>query len=155
MFDTPPPPQQLDKLVEKQRETHRRMLEQLLLAEQAHKQALFKLEEEKRNHGEFMKKSDEFTNLLEQERERSAKTPTPPPKKASVLLTALTSVLITLMTSAYHSCSTAGGHWGKKKPPKNFAGHKICRVANQDRILETARVSAQTCDTSPSTKVKL
>lgn len=78
MFDLPP--QQLDKLVEKQRETHRRMLEQLLLAEQAHKQALFKLEDEKRNHGEFMKKSDEFTNLLEQERERSEKHPPLPQK---------------------------------------------------------------------------
>lgn len=66
-----PPPPQLDKLVEKQRETHRRMLEQLLMVEQAHKQALYKLEDEKRNHGDFMKKSDEFTNLLEQERERS------------------------------------------------------------------------------------
>lgn len=62
---------QLDKLVEKQRETHRRMLEQLLMVEQAHKQALCKMEDEKRNHGEFVKKSDEFTNLLEQERERS------------------------------------------------------------------------------------
>lgn len=61
------------------------MLEQLLLAEQAHKQALFKLEDEKRNHGEFMKKSDEFTNLLEQERERSEKTHTPM-KKASMWL---------------------------------------------------------------------
>lgn len=66
-----PPPLQLDKLVDKQRETHRRMLEQLLMVEQAHKQALYKLEDEKRNHGDFMKKSDEFTNLLEQERERS------------------------------------------------------------------------------------
>lgn len=47
------------------------MLEQLLMVEQAHKQALNKLEDEKRNHSEFMKKSDEFTNLLEQERERS------------------------------------------------------------------------------------
>ncbi|KAK2857005.1 hypothetical protein Q5P01_005740 [Channa striata] len=61
---------ELDKLVEKQRETHRRMLEQLLMVEQSHKQTLYKLEDEKRNHGEFMKKSDEFTNLLEQERER-------------------------------------------------------------------------------------
>lgn len=111
MFD---PPQQLDKLVEKQRETHRRMLEQLLLAEQAHKQALFKLEDEKRNHGEFMKKSDEFTNLLEQERERS-ETPPPPKKKASVLLTVLTFALITPMTSVYHCCSTAGGRWVEKK----------------------------------------
>ncbi|XP_075999842.1 filamin A-interacting protein 1-like [Genypterus blacodes] len=64
------PMAELDKLVEKQRETHRRMLEQLLMVEQSHKQALYKLEDEKRNHGEFMKKSDEFTNLLEQERER-------------------------------------------------------------------------------------
>uniref|UniRef100_A0A673BWS3 Filamin A interacting protein 1 like n=1 Tax=Sphaeramia orbicularis TaxID=375764 RepID=A0A673BWS3_9TELE len=64
------PMMELDKLVEKQRETHRRMLEQLLMVEQSHKQALYKLEDEKRNHGEFMKKSDEFTNLLEQERER-------------------------------------------------------------------------------------
>lgn len=64
-------PTQLDKLVEKQRETHRRMLEQLLMVEQSHKQTLYKLEDEKRNHGEFIKKSDEFTNLLEQERERS------------------------------------------------------------------------------------
>ncbi|KAM9766739.1 filamin A-interacting protein 1-like isoform 2-T3 [Menidia menidia] len=64
------PMAELDKLVEKQRETHRRMLEQLLMVEQAHKQDLYKLEDEKRNHGEFMKKSDEFTNLLEQERER-------------------------------------------------------------------------------------
>uniref|UniRef100_A0A8C2WXC5 Filamin A interacting protein 1 like n=1 Tax=Cyclopterus lumpus TaxID=8103 RepID=A0A8C2WXC5_CYCLU len=61
---------ELDKLVGKQRETHRRMLEQLLMVEQSHKQALYKLEDEKRNHGEFMQKSDEFTNLLEQERER-------------------------------------------------------------------------------------
>ncbi|XP_030637351.1 filamin A-interacting protein 1-like [Chanos chanos] len=64
------PMAELDKLVDKQRESHRRMLEQLLLVEQAHKQALYKLEDEKRNHSEFMKKSDEFTNLLEQERER-------------------------------------------------------------------------------------
>ncbi|XP_064185935.1 filamin A-interacting protein 1-like isoform X1 [Anguilla rostrata] len=61
---------ELDRLVEKQWETYRRMLEQLLLVEQAHKQALGKLEDEKRNHSEFMQKSDEFTNLLEQERER-------------------------------------------------------------------------------------
>ncbi|KAK6325489.1 hypothetical protein J4Q44_G00048310 [Coregonus suidteri] len=64
------PMAELDKLVEKQRETHRRMLEQLLLTEQSHKHALYKLEDEKRNHGDFMRKSDEFTNLLEQERER-------------------------------------------------------------------------------------
>lgn len=62
---------QLDRLVEKQRETYRRMLEQLLLVERAHRQTLGRLEDEKRNHGDFMRKSDEFTGLLEQERERS------------------------------------------------------------------------------------
>ncbi|XP_061633205.1 filamin A-interacting protein 1-like isoform X1 [Phyllopteryx taeniolatus] len=61
---------ELDKLVEKQRETYRRMLEQLLMVEQAHKQALYKMADEKRNHSDFMRKSDDFTNLLEQERER-------------------------------------------------------------------------------------
>ncbi|XP_048855305.1 filamin A-interacting protein 1-like [Brienomyrus brachyistius] len=64
------PMAELDKLVEKPRETHRRTLEQLLLVEQAHKQALCKLEDEKRNHSDFVQKSDEFTNLLEQDRER-------------------------------------------------------------------------------------
>ncbi|KAJ8351914.1 hypothetical protein SKAU_G00233900 [Synaphobranchus kaupii] len=43
------PMAELDRLVEKQRETYRRMLEQLLLVEQAHKKALGKLEDEKRN----------------------------------------------------------------------------------------------------------
>lgn len=62
------------------------MLEQLLLAEQAHKQALFKLEDEKRNHGEFMKKSDEFTNLLEQERERSEQTTRPQNSQKTAVL---------------------------------------------------------------------
>ncbi|KAM9494089.1 filamin A-interacting protein 1-like isoform 2-T2 [Clarias gariepinus] len=63
---------ELDKLVEKQKETYRRMLENLLLVEQAHKQTLYRLEDEKHNHSEYMKKCDEFTNLLEHERERSA-----------------------------------------------------------------------------------
>ncbi|XP_052425773.1 filamin A-interacting protein 1-like isoform X1 [Carassius gibelio] len=64
------PMSELDRLVEKQRETYRRMLEQLLLVEQAHRQTLHRLEDEKRNHSDFMRKSDEFTGLLEQERER-------------------------------------------------------------------------------------
>ncbi|KAI1885385.1 hypothetical protein AGOR_G00219590 [Albula goreensis] len=67
------PMAELDRLVEKQRETYRRMLEQLLMVEQAHKQAIGNLEAEKRNHSDFMQKSDEFTNLLEQERERSVR----------------------------------------------------------------------------------
>ncbi|KAL0180462.1 hypothetical protein M9458_022868, partial [Cirrhinus mrigala] len=63
------PMSELDRLVEKQRETYRRMLEQLLLVERAHRQTLNRLEDEKRNHSDFMRKSDEFTSLLEQERE--------------------------------------------------------------------------------------
>ncbi|NWX97463.1 FIL1L protein, partial [Nothoprocta ornata] len=61
---------ELDKLVEKQKETHRRMLEQLLMVEKSHRQTLYELEEEKRKHAEYMEKSDEFTGLLEQECER-------------------------------------------------------------------------------------
>lgn len=60
----------LDKVVEKQKEVHRRMLEQLLMLEKAHRQTLNELEEEKRKHSKYMEKSDEFTNLLEQECER-------------------------------------------------------------------------------------
>ncbi|XP_007427513.1 filamin A-interacting protein 1-like [Python bivittatus] len=61
---------ELDKLVEKHKETHRRMLEQLLMVEKSHRQTLYDLEDEKRKHAEYMEKSDEFTNLLEQEQER-------------------------------------------------------------------------------------
>ena len=46
------------------------MLDQLLRAEQSYKQALGQMERDKQNHQEFIRKSDEFTNLLEQERER-------------------------------------------------------------------------------------
>lgn len=61
---------QLDKVVEKHKETHKRMLEQLLLVEKSQRETLYQLEDEKRKHTEYMEKSDEFTNLLEQERER-------------------------------------------------------------------------------------
>ncbi|XP_055500984.1 filamin A-interacting protein 1-like isoform X2 [Leucoraja erinacea] len=64
---------ELDRLVEKQKETHRRMLEQLLLVERSHKQTIDDLDDEKKKHVEYMEKSDEFTNLLEQERERLKK----------------------------------------------------------------------------------
>uniref|UniRef100_A0A670Y4B5 Filamin A interacting protein 1 like n=1 Tax=Pseudonaja textilis TaxID=8673 RepID=A0A670Y4B5_PSETE len=64
---------ELDKLVEKHKETHRRMLGQLLMVEKSHRQTLYDLEDEKRKHSEYMEKSDEFTNLLEQEQERLKK----------------------------------------------------------------------------------
>ncbi|XP_009975804.1 PREDICTED: filamin A-interacting protein 1-like, partial [Tauraco erythrolophus] len=60
---------ELDKVVAKQKETHRRMLEQLLMVEKSHRQTLYELEEEKRKHSKYMEKSHEFTNLLEEERE--------------------------------------------------------------------------------------
>ncbi|KAJ1116917.1 hypothetical protein NDU88_005122 [Pleurodeles waltl] len=63
------PMSELDRLVQKQKETHKRMLDQLLMVEQAQRHTLFELEDEKRKHTEYMEKSDEFTNLLEQERE--------------------------------------------------------------------------------------
>ncbi|XP_040279229.1 filamin A-interacting protein 1-like isoform X1 [Bufo bufo] len=62
---------ELDKVVGKHKETHKRMLEQLLMVEKSQRETLYDLEEEKRKHTDYMEKSDEFTNLLEQERERN------------------------------------------------------------------------------------
>uniref|UniRef100_A0A8C9QDZ1 Filamin A interacting protein 1 like n=1 Tax=Spermophilus dauricus TaxID=99837 RepID=A0A8C9QDZ1_SPEDA len=64
------PMNELDKVVEKHKESHRRILEQLLMVEKSHRQTILQLEEEKRKHKEYMVKSDEFISLLEQECER-------------------------------------------------------------------------------------
>ncbi|XP_053562030.1 filamin A-interacting protein 1-like [Bombina bombina] len=64
---------ELDKVIEKHKETHKRMLEQILLVEKSQRQTLYELEDEKIKHTEYMDKSDEFTHLLEQERERLKK----------------------------------------------------------------------------------
>lgn len=52
------------------KESHKRILNQLLMAENAHRQTILELEEERRRHKEFVEKNDAFISLLEQEYER-------------------------------------------------------------------------------------
>uniref|UniRef100_UPI0035900C1D filamin-A-interacting protein 1 isoform X1 n=2 Tax=Myxine glutinosa TaxID=7769 RepID=UPI0035900C1D len=61
---------ELERLSEKHRQTHRTMLDQLLFAEQSNRRTLRDLEDERRKHSDYMDKSDDFTQLLEHERER-------------------------------------------------------------------------------------
>uniref|UniRef100_A0A286XQK1 Filamin A interacting protein 1 like n=1 Tax=Cavia porcellus TaxID=10141 RepID=A0A286XQK1_CAVPO len=64
------PMKELDKVVEKHKESHRRLLEQLLMVEKSHRQTILELEKEKIKHKEYMEKSDDFISLLEQECDR-------------------------------------------------------------------------------------
>ncbi len=51
------PMSELDRLEEKQKETYRRMLEQLLLAEKCHRRTVYELENEKHKHTDYMNRA--------------------------------------------------------------------------------------------------
>ncbi len=64
--------------------------------------SLHRLQDEKRNHSDFMRKSDEFTSLLEQERERSElSTLGPVDQTTSLVLTQTVGVFIQSKTHAF------------------------------------------------------
>lgn len=57
-------------MVETQKRSSKRMLEQLLEVSRSHRGTLHKLEEQERSHRAFIHKSKCLTTLLEQDRER-------------------------------------------------------------------------------------
>ncbi|KAM9346793.1 filamin A-interacting protein 1-like [Symphorus nematophorus] len=61
---------ELNHIVEAQRRSSKRMLEQLLEVSHSHSSALHRLEEQERSHMAFIYKSNCFTTLLEQDRDR-------------------------------------------------------------------------------------
>ncbi|XP_055975606.1 filamin A-interacting protein 1-like, partial [Sorex fumeus] len=63
------PMNELDKVMGRYKESYRRILDQLLMAENSHRQTILELEEERRKHKEYMEKNDAFISLLEQEYE--------------------------------------------------------------------------------------
>lgn len=52
------------------KESYKRIVDQLIMAENSHRQTILELEEERRKHKEYMKKNDALISLLEQEYER-------------------------------------------------------------------------------------
>lgn len=61
---------QFNHMVETQKRSSKRMLEQLLEVSRSHRGTLHKLEEQERSHRAFIHKSKCLTTLLEQDRER-------------------------------------------------------------------------------------